>query len=84
MSEQEQRDRAVEVAEAIDTYVAADVELATSLVGMGLDALAGALRTKGPETIRDLGPILRAAVAVFGYVERGEGNLTEIMHSIRS
>jgi hypothetical protein len=63
--------RARQVAEVIDAYVAADVEIATGAVGMGLDAVATALRTKAAETYDDLGPWIALAADVFAYVGTG-------------
>lgn len=63
--------RAIGIADVIDRYVAADVDLATSAVGMGLDALGTALRSKPAEMYRDLAPLVALAADVLAYVETG-------------
>lgn len=63
--------RAHRVAAAIDEYVAADVTIAASAVGMGADALASALRTRAAETYADLAPWVALAADVMAYIETG-------------
>lgn len=63
--------RSAAIADTIDRFVAADPELALSLYGMGLDALATALRTKAVETYTDVAPWLALATDVFAYLETG-------------
>ncbi len=71
--------RAQAVADAIDRYVAADVDLATSVVGMGLDAMAGALRGRAAETYDEIGPWVALAADVLAYV--GTGTMGTVLAS---
>lgn len=64
-------ERARIVADVIDRYVSADVDLATSVIGMGLDALATTLRNRPAETYDDLAPWIVLGAEVFVYVETG-------------
>lgn len=63
--------RSREIGEAIENLVSRDVELSTSIIGMGLDALATTL-INNPAKMRELGGWLRLINAVEGYVESGE------------
>lgn len=63
--------RSAEIGNAIENLVARDVELSTSIIGIGLDALASTL-IHNPAKMRELSGWLRLINAVEAYVETGE------------
>ncbi len=65
------RARARAVSDAIQEYVATRPDLASSVVGMGLDAASSAIRSKPDETIDQLGPWLALVVDAFNYITTG-------------
>ena len=71
MLDDDAKARASQVGQAIQTTVAAQPEIAASVMGMGLDALSGLL-TSDPDQLLQFAPMLNLAVAAYNYVVTGE------------
>lgn len=67
----EYMDRATAIADAIQRSVSARLDLASSLYGIGLDALSSRLRSD-PTFLTELEPWVLLFVGVFNYVRTGE------------
>lgn len=65
--------RAAAVADAVQRYVSAKPDLASSVYGIAFDALSSKLRTD-PAGLADLEPWLTLAVGIYNYVVAGEGS----------